>query len=335
MKTFKFFALGAISIFAVSCNGGGNVSTNVSLKSTTDTLAYAYGVNLGTQGLEQYLNQLGVVKDTAQFSYEFNARIQAETDEAKKATLQKELAGKIDSLKKANAKNMNDFLAGVKEGINVSESKASYQRGVEIGGQLKMMSDNMAKQIYGEDSKEKLNKDALLAGLVVALKKEKSLIENAPMFFETKMREIQAKTAAEQAEKLKEEYAPNVEAGEKFLAENAQKEGVVTLPDGLQYKVITEGKGAKPTASDRVKVHYHGTLLDGTVFDSSVERGEPATFGVGQVIRGWTEALQLMPVGSKWMLYIPYDLAYGDRETGAIKPFSTLVFEVELLSIEK
>ncbi len=99
--------------------------------------------------------------------------------------------------------------------------------------------------------------------------------------------------------------------------------------------MITEGTGAKPTATDRVKVHYHGTLIDGTVFDSSVERGEPATFGVGQVIKGWTEALQLMPVGSKWALYIPYDLAYGGRDTGKIKPFSNLIFEVELLGIEE
>jgi FKBP-type peptidyl-prolyl cis-trans isomerase FklB len=107
------------------------------------------------------------------------------------------------------------------------------------------------------------------------------------------------------------------------------------LPDGLQYQVITEGTGEKPTISDRVKVHYHGTLTDGTVFDSSIERGEPAVFGVAQVIKGWTEALQLMPVGSKWILYIPYDLAYGGRDAGKIKPFSNLIFEIELLDIEK
>ena len=103
----------------------------------------------------------------------------------------------------------------------------------------------------------------------------------------------------------------------------------------MQYKVITNGTGEKPTATDRVKVHYHGTLMDGTVFDSSVERGEPTVFGVGQVIKGWTEALELMPVGSKWILYIPYDLAYGGRDAGKIKPFSNLIFEVELLEIEK
>jgi len=124
--------------------------------------------------------------------------------------------------------------------------------------------------------------------------------------------------------------------GEDFLKENAEKEGVVTLPSGLQYKIITEGTGAKPQLTDKVKVHYHGTLINGTVFDSSVDRGEPISFPVTQVIKGWTEALQLMPVGSKWKSAIPYDLAYGERGAGQqIGPFSTLIFQVELLDIEK
>jgi FKBP-type peptidyl-prolyl cis-trans isomerase FklB len=140
---------------------------------------------------------------------------------------------------------------------------------------------------------------------------------------------------AKKAEDMKAEYTSQIAEDDKFMAENKTVDGVVTLPSGLQYKVITEGTGAKPVATDRVTVHYKGTLLDGTVFDSSLDRGEPATFGVGQVIKGWTEALQLMPVGSKWMLYIPYDLAYGAREQGSIKPFSNLVFEVELIDIPK
>jgi len=123
-------------------------------------------------------------------------------------------------------------------------------------------------------------------------------------------------------------------AGVAFLAENAKREEVVTLPSGLQYEIITQGSGSIPTASDSVKVHYHGTLVDGNVFDSSVSRGEPATFGVTQVISGWVEALQLMPVGSKWKLFIPSDLGYGAQGAGqAIAPHSTLIFEVELLDI--
>ena len=134
----------------------------------------------------------------------------------------------------------------------------------------------------------------------------------------------------------KERLELNKKAGEEFLNINKGKAGVVTLPSGLQYQVLKQGEGAKPAASDKVKCHYHGTLINGTVFDSSVQRGEPAVFGVSQVIPGWVEALQLMPVGSKWELYIPQDLAYGARESGnQIKPFSTLIFEVELVSIEK
>ncbi len=126
----------------------------------------------------------------------------------------------------------------------------------------------------------------------------------------------------------------NREIGEKFLVENKKRAGVITLPSGLQYEVITEGKGAKPKATDRVKCHYEGQLINGQVFDSSVKRGEPAVFGVNQVIPGWVEALQLMPVGSKWKLYIPSDLAYGEKGVGeAIAPNSTLIFEVELLDI--
>lgn len=125
------------------------------------------------------------------------------------------------------------------------------------------------------------------------------------------------------------------EEGEAFLAENAKKEGIITTPTGLQYEVVTEGEGKKPAATDNVKVHYHGTLIDGTVFDSSVQRGEPATFGVHQVIPGWTEALQLMSAGSKYRLYISQNLAYGatPHPGGAIKPYMTLVFDVELLEV--
>ncbi len=127
----------------------------------------------------------------------------------------------------------------------------------------------------------------------------------------------------------------NLEAGKAVLEENSQKENIVSLPSGLQYEVISEGSGEKPKATDSVKCHYHGTLLNGTVFDSSVQRGQPAVFGVNQVIKGWVEALQLMSVGSKWRLFIPSDLAYGSQGAGnTIEPNSTLIFEVELLGIE-
>jgi FKBP-type peptidyl-prolyl cis-trans isomerase FklB len=134
---------------------------------------------------------------------------------------------------------------------------------------------------------------------------------------------------------MKEEGESNKKDGDAFLAANKGKEGVVALPSGLQYKILKEGTGAKPTASDTVACNYRGTLINGTEFDSSYKRGQAATFPVGGVIKGWTEALQLMPVGSKWQLFIPPDLAYGDRGAGAdIGPDETLVFEVELLSIQ-
>ena len=134
----------------------------------------------------------------------------------------------------------------------------------------------------------------------------------------------------------KERLELNKKAGEEFLNINKGKAGVVTLPSGLQYQVLKQGEGAKPAASDKVKCHYHGTLINGTVFDSSVQRGEPAVFGVSQVIPGWVEALELMPVGSKWRLFIPSNLAYGEHGAGdAIEPNSALVFDVELLDIVK
>ena len=143
------------------------------------------------------------------------------------------------------------------------------------------------------------------------------------------------KVVNEHFQKMAEEaYAVNKEAGEKFLAENAKKEGVVVLTSGLQYEVLTEGNGKKPSATDRVQCHYEGTLIDGTIFDSSIKRGEPAVFGVNQVIRGWVEALQLMQEGAKWRLYIPYDMAYGEHGAGEmIPPYSALVFDVELIKV--
>ena len=138
-----------------------------------------------------------------------------------------------------------------------------------------------------------------------------------------------------QADQMKKMYGKNIDEGEKFLAENKKRDGVQETASGLQYEVITMGTGDKPTAVDMVKVHYTGKLLDSTTFDSSVDRGEPVEFGVNQVIQGWQEGLQLMPVGSKFKFYIPYELAYGEQGTGPIPPFSTLTFDVELLEIVK
>lgn len=191
--------------------------------------------------------------------------------------------------------------------------KFSYGLGMGIGQNLLSM------------GVKNMNVEDFIKGINDVLKGEKLEMTHA---------EAQ-KVVNEHFKQLAEEaYAQNKASGEAFLAENAKKEGVVTLPSGLQYEVITEGSGKQPSATDRVQCHYEGTLIDGTVFDSSIKRGEPAVFGVNQVIRGWVEALQLMKEGAKWRLYIPYDMAYGEHGAGEmIPPYSALVFEVKLIKV--
>jgi FKBP-type peptidyl-prolyl cis-trans isomerase FklB len=166
-----------------------------------------------------------------------------------------------------------------------------------------------------------------------------ALIGSKPLMTDEEAKTVMIEFRTEMTKKKEAEAQhvgeSNKQAGQQFLAANKTKEGVVTLPSGLQYKILKQGTGPKPTATDTVVTNYRGTLLDGTEFDSSYKRNEPATFPVGQVIKGWTEALQLMPVGSKWQLFIPADLAYGERSPGAeIGPNSTLIFDIELLSIK-
>ena len=227
---------------------------------------------------------------------------------------------------------INDFLKGFLEGVNKSQSNnKSYNAGYQIGQQVGSQGfENMDRGIFGNDSTKSINKSNFLAGFADALqKKAQTSTQAANDYVSTYVKELRSK-------QLEEQFGENKAAGEKFLAENAKKEGVVTTESGLQYKIIKAGKGEIPTKESTVKVHYKGTLIDGTEFDSSYSRKEPAKFGVTNVIKGWTEALQLMPVGSKWELYIPQELAYGERQSGShIKPFSALVFEVELLEIEK
>ena len=191
--------------------------------------------------------------------------------------------------------------------------KFSYAIGLGIGQNLLSMG---AQSINVEDFAQAI-KDVLD-------RKETAISHN-------EAREIVNKYFEELETKLN---AENIEKGKSFLKENAKRPGVVTLPSGLQYEVITEGNGKKPSATDRVKCHYEGTLIDGTLFDRSIKRGEPAIFGVNQVIKGWVEALQLMTEGAKWKLFIPSELAYGAQQAGEmIPPHSTLIFEVELIEV--
>ena len=238
------------------------------------------------------------------------------------------LVGRMD----VDTAYMADFIKGVTEGANKSGKKeTAYMAGLQIGQQIaNQMMKGINHELFAGDSTKTISKENFLAGFIAGTLEKGGLMtmETAQAYTQTAMEAIKAKA-------MEEKYADNKAAGEKFLAENKTKEGVKTTPSGLQYKVITEGKGEIPADTCKVKVNYKGTLIDGTEFDSSYKRNEPMTFRANQVIKGWTEALTMMPVGSKWELYIPQELAYGSRDQGQIKPFSTLVFEVELLGIEK
>ena len=228
----------------------------------------------------------------------------------------------------STGEGLKSLMKGINDGLKEKEvdedMKPVIELGSMIGNQLRTNKD-----FYG-DSTLTMNYDLLRQGLINGISKS-DVVMNADAardYFNQTMESLQAK-------KLEATYGANKAAGDAFLAENAKKAGVVTTASGLQYEVVVAGKGAKPVETDKVRVHYHGTLIDGTVFDSSVERGEPAEFGVNQVIKGWVEGLQLMPVGSKYKFYIPQQLAYGAQAQGKINPFSALVFEVELIAIVK
>lgn len=206
--------------------------------------------------------------------------------------------------------------------LKTQKEKASYALGINVGTGMRRQGIDAAVD------------PALVArGLRDALSGRKAVLSEDEM--NKALQQLGTEVRAASEAKAHAAGAPNRKAGEAFLEANKSKEGVKTLPDGLQYKVLQEGKGPKPTANDTVTVNYRGTLIDGKEFDSSYKRGQPATFPVGGVIKGWTEALQMMPVGSKWQLFIPADLAYGDnpRPGGDIAPGDTLIFDVELLSI--
>ena len=226
---------------------------------------------------------------------------------------------------------MAQFLDGFAVKELTPEDKAAQARiaGTEIRRDVETrILPGISKQL--NDSVKVLSDEDFLAGFADALRGTPLAISQ-----DSAMKAVDKQFKYWRGVMMEKKYGANRKAGEDFLKVNAKKDSVQTTASGLQYKVLVAGTGDKPTASDRVKVNYEGRLLDGTVFDSSYKRGEPATFGVSQVIKGWTEALQLMPVGSKWELYIPQELAYGDREQQKIPPYSMLIFTVELIEIVK
>lgn len=280
------------------------------IQNEADSLSYALGLNI-TQGLSNYLTQLEVLTDTVGVE-----------------------GTKLDSIRTKNAQNLSVFLDGFKVGMKADSDNKSYNTGLSVATQVSSMIQGFSKDILGDEAS--FNQAAFVSAFVGSLNKETPLIniEDPNAMIQQKAQDMQQVKELRAQEETKAKYADKIAAEAKFMEENKAKEGVVVRESGLQYKVLKEGSGRVPTVNERVKVHYHGTLLDGSVFDSSVERGEPVEFSVGQLIRGFNEALMLMPEGSKWIVYIPYDLAYGAANQGKIEPFSDLIFEIELLEVE-
>jgi FKBP-type peptidyl-prolyl cis-trans isomerase FklB len=243
-----------------------------------------------------------------------------------------------DGLKEYMKKQLNvdsvytdKFSEGIVDRLGVApddKEKSAYFQGMTIGSQIEQMAASLTKDYYSADPDMKIDPKIVADGIFAGL------YGTDAMKSPDAMKKFQSQMEARKQDNLEKQYGENKVKGAQFLAENRTKPGVVELPSGLQYKVITEGTGEKPKATSKVKVNYEGHLIDGTEFDSSYKRKEPTSFKCNQVIKGWTEALCLMPVGSKWELYIPYNLAYGERAAGKIPPFSTLIFTVELLEIE-
>ena len=225
---------------------------------------------------------------------------------------------------------MADFIKGLNEGANSGDDKkkAAYYAGIQIGQQIaNQWVSGMNRELFGDDSTKTISLKNLMAGFVSGIK------GNGIMTVDSAQTVAQVMMQAIKAKELEKTFGSNKEAGEKFLAANKTKEGVKTLPSGVQYKVIKEGNGPIPADTSLVKVHYEGKTVEGKVFDSSYERGEPVNLRCNQTIKGWTDAMVHMPAGSVWEVYIPQDLAYGEREQGDIKPFSTLIFKIELIEV--
>lgn len=331
---------------------GMNIGTSIAQSEKNglaDNPAWTLNEKLFFQGLVNGLEHDTTVMDAAQARQFFQNQYAASQSSTEKAG--KAIKGTCPSKAKTVAlKSLNDSLNyafGLMNGSEISmyvlaedtlgKQKANLIKHINKGlkekvrnPQLKIMGEQIGKNIKEQEAngligEPKLETDFALIkqGFINGLLGDESQFDShsAGEYIQATLNHLK--------------YGDTKEQGEKFLEENKLREGVIVTESGLQYEVLKMGKGKKPAATDRVKVHYHGTLTDGTVFDSSVERGEPIVFGLNQVIAGWTEGVQLMPVGSKFKFYIPQNLGYGERAAGSIPPYSTLIFEVELLDIEK
>ena len=304
MKKISFMALTAImAISMASCNQAR--PPKAELKTDLDTLSYTLGAQLGDQ-----------VKNSNMLSDRYH----------------------LDST------YYSEFLRGVNEAFHAADDKKklAYFVGLQVGSDLSSQYLSEVEKIYffDGDTTKTFSRDNFLSAFYDVFYGNKPLVEQEAMqklfttFNMTMRQKAPAYEEAKQAAEMEKEFGENRKAGEKFLEENKKKEGVQTTPSGLQYKVLKAGTGKVPTTEQTVKVEYEGRLIDGTVFDSSKNHDDgTVSFPLNGVIPGWTEALSMMPVGSEWELYIPQELAYGSRNTGQIKPFSALIFNVKLLDI--
>ncbi len=293
MKKISMMLAAAAAIVMSAC--GGSSTPKAALENDVDTLCYAYGVSQ-SRGFKEYaFSERGIGLDSA---YEA------------------------------------ELIKGIIDGANLdgSKSKEAYYAGIAIGQQLSnSVNKNLRYEVFGPnaDSTQVVNVKDFMAGFIAAIKGDSTIISinDVETLIRTKMADVKAKA-------MEQTYGEYRKQNEEYMQNIAKSDSVQALEDGVYYKVLTQGNGAIPTETSRVKVNYEGKTIDGNVFDSSYTRGEPVEFGVSQVIKGWTNALTHMPVGSKWILYIPADAAYGAQDTGGpIKPFSTLIFTVELLDI--
>lgn len=323
----KFLLIASLcgAVFFSSCKKS-VPSTNVTLATVTDSISYSFGAS-ATQNIDMWLMQNGILKDTMEVVMEYAAKI-SEADDAAKATLEKERNTKITSINKANKAALELLAAGIAEGFTSSDEDKAYYMGVGIGQNLTQNLPQLEAHFLA-DSGDKVNKQAVLAAVTSSILKGSKAMPNAEMYIQQKDQEIRGKQEAKQMEAA----VANKASGEKFLEDNKSKEGVITLPSGVQYKILESGKagGKKASKTGEVMCDYKGYLIDGTVFDSSYDRGQQAKIAVNSVIPAWQEILPMMPEGSKWEIYVPSEMGYGDRAAGQhIQPNSTLCFEIEV-----
>jgi FKBP-type peptidyl-prolyl cis-trans isomerase FklB len=305
MKKLAILAVVATAMLVASCgNKNGEEPTFNEETMAEDSLAYRYGILQG-DGFKQYVMQMGQ-------PLQVNC--------------------KIDSA------YIDEFIKGVKEGAvdSLSAKEEAYAKGLLVGQLLTMMSKDLHNFVYEDDSlnQQKINLNNIVAGFIESIEGDPNeapeahqiRIEAINTAFQNQTKEITAK-------KMEKKYGEYKKENEAYLKKNAKAEGVTVLPSGVQYKVLVEGTGALPTDSSELKINYEGKLIDGSTFDSSYERNQPLTVSMANpsVIPGWVEVLKLMPAGSKWEVTIPQELAYKEMERGPIKPFSTLIFTIEVL----